>query len=153
MDKKVSLYSAPQILMPQATQSKKYSRVPFTQLYSRLDQKYNFKTLYKLENTFGFIGCAISSSATLGSRERKRLQHWKWPGVIFSRVAGQSVFSMQNSILIHATIPSSRLSPTSSLWQLEVWHSQRRGSRGNKKIANQIWKAFHILLMSRYHQL
>lgn len=30
------------------------------------------------------------------------------------------VFSMQNSILIHVTIPSSRLSSTSSLWQLKI---------------------------------
>lgn len=94
------------------------------------EQKYNLKILH--ENAFGFISYVISSSATLGSREGKGLKHWKGPGVIFFQGC-RMVFSMQNSILIHVTIPSSRLSSTSSLWQLKIWHSQRRGSRGNKK--------------------
>lgn len=45
------------------------------------EQKYNVKTLYELENTYGFISYAISSSATLGSREGKGLQNWKSPVV------------------------------------------------------------------------
>lgn len=136
------MYSAPQILIPQAIQSKKYGNAPFTSYFP--EQKYNFNTLCELENTFRFISYAISSSATLGSREG--LQNWKLPAVSVPGLQDNQFLACRIQSCSTTQLPQAASLPparSESLTFTEKWH------QGKQKIATQICKAFHILLMSR----
>ena len=80
----------------------------------------------ELESTFGFISYAISSGNTLGSWEG--IPEWE---MMLFQFAGflDGWFLTCNSAPLHVTsLPSS----LSSVLHMEVWHWQRKGTRGNK---------------------
>lgn len=121
-----------------------------TQLLSSylLQQKYNSKTC-ELESTFGFISYAISSGNTLGSWEG--IPEWE---MMLFQFAGflDGWFLTCNSAPLHVTSLPSSLSFISSfcIWKSDIG---REKAPGEIKTANQICKVFHILLMSRHHEL
>lgn len=103
----------------------------------------------ELESTFGFISYAISSGNTLGSWEG--IPEWE---MMLFQFAGflDGWFLTCNSAPLHVTsLPSS----LSSISLFCIWKSDigREKAPGEIKTANQICKVFHILLMSRHHEL
>lgn len=103
----------------------------------------------ELESTFGFISYAISSGNTLGSWEG--IPEWE---MMLFQFAGflDGWFLTCNSAPLHVTSLPSSLSFISSfcIWKSDIG---REKAPGEIKTANQICKVFHILLMSRHHEL
>jgi len=103
----------------------------------------------ELESTFGFISYAISSGNTLGSWEG--IPEWE---MMLFQFAGflDGWFLTCNSAPLHVTSLPSSLSSISSfcIWKSDIG---REKAPGEIKTANQICKVFHILLMSRHHEL
>lgn len=136
--------------MPQAIKSKKYSNAPFTQLFSKTEIQFQNPMSWRTHLVLSPMPSppALPLPVEKGRHSRTVIHlGFQFVGLQDSQFLACRIQSYSMSQLPQAA----SLPPVRSASENLTFAGKRH--QGEQKIANQICKAFHILLMSRYHQL